>query len=42
MARETKIILHCADLNPLIGFNIVNEVDYDIIGISYYPMYHGK
>lgn len=42
-SNETKIILHCAGFESSDWFfNIVNEVDYDIIGISYYPMYHGK
>ena len=42
-SNETKIILHCAGFESSDWFfNIVNDVDYDIIGISYYPMYHGK
>lgn len=42
-STNTKIILHCAGFQSSEWFfNIVNEVDYDIIGISYYPMHHGK
>ncbi len=42
-STETKIILHCAGFESSNWFfNIVKEVDYDIIGISYYPWWHGK
>ena len=38
-----KIILHCAGFESSNWFfNIVNQVDYDVIGISYYPWWHGK
>lgn len=41
----TKIILHIAGYSSAIWFFDVirsNSVDYDIIGISYYPAWHGK
>ena len=42
-STNAKIILHCAGFESSNWFfNIVNQVDYDIIGISYYPMWHGK
>ena len=42
-STNAKIILHCAGFESSNWFfNIVNEVDYDIIGISFYPMWHGK
>ncbi|HMO33629.1 MAG TPA: glycosyl hydrolase 53 family protein [Lacibacter sp.] len=45
--RETKadckIILHVAGFQGANWFfNQVSTVDYDIIGISYYPIWHGK
>ncbi|MEI6574581.1 MAG: glycosyl hydrolase 53 family protein [Bacteroidota bacterium] len=39
----SKIILHYAgyqNANPF--FTKMNELDYDIIGLSYYPLWHGK
>jgi arabinogalactan endo-1,4-beta-galactosidase len=40
---ETKIMIHKADPNSAIGFfSTVRGLDYDIIGISYYPRWHGK
>ena len=42
-SSNTKIILHCAGFESSNWFfNIVKEVDYDIMGISYYPWWHGK
>ena len=42
-SNRTKIILHCAGFETSQWFfNLVNDVDYDIIGISYYPIWHGK
>ena len=42
-STNAKIILHCAGFESSNWFfNIVNEVDYDVIGISYYPWWHGK
>ena len=42
-STNAKIILHCAGFESSNWFfNIVKEVDYDIIGISYYPWWHGK
>ncbi|MEM6687589.1 MAG: glycosyl hydrolase 53 family protein [Bacteroidota bacterium] len=42
-ANDTKIILHFAGLDGADWFyNQVSELDYDIIGLSYYPMWHGK
>lgn len=40
---KTKIIIHFAgheDANSF--FSKIADVDYDIIGLSYYPMWHGK
>jgi arabinogalactan endo-1,4-beta-galactosidase len=42
-SSQTKIILHCAGFEASEWFfNLVNPLDYDIIGISYYPIWHGK
>ena len=42
-SSETKIILHCAGYEDSQWFyGLVDEIDYDIIGISYYPIWHGK
>ena len=42
-STNAKIILHCAGFESSNWFfNIVNQVYYDIIGISYYPWWHGK
>lgn len=39
----TKIILHYAGLNWADGFfRSISGPDYDIIGLSYYPLWHGK
>ncbi len=41
--NSTKIILHFAGLeNSDWFFNKVKDLDYDIIGLSYYPIWHGK
>ncbi|HMQ06522.1 MAG TPA: glycosyl hydrolase 53 family protein [Saprospiraceae bacterium] len=38
-----SIMLHFAGIDQAtIFFNDVSEVDYDMIGISYYPWWHGK
>ncbi|MBK7865884.1 MAG: glycosyl hydrolase 53 family protein [Ignavibacteriales bacterium] len=40
---ESKIILHYAGIFTAAEFyEVVKTVDYDIIGLSYYPMWHGK
>ncbi|MGC4128563.1 MAG: glycosyl hydrolase 53 family protein [Bergeyella sp.] len=40
---KTKIILHYAGFEGADSFfNQVKDLDYDIIGISYYPLWHGK
>lgn len=40
---DTKIILHYAGYQNSISFyNNLNDLDYDIIGLSYYPYWHGK
>lgn len=42
-SSETKIILHFAGINGADWFfDSVKEVDYDMIGISFYPIWHGK
>lgn len=42
-ANDTKIILHFAGINGSDWFfNQVRSLDYDIIGLSYYPIWHGK
>ncbi len=42
-APETKIMLHKADPNTAFWFyDIVKELDYDLMGLSYYPRWHGK
>ena len=42
-APETKIMIHYAGLNGATSFfNKVANIDYDIIGLSYYPIWHGK
>ena len=38
-----KIIIHFAGIkNSDFFFDQLNEIDYDIIGLSYYPIWHGK
>jgi arabinogalactan endo-1,4-beta-galactosidase len=40
---NAKIILHYAGIDSAEWFfNQVNSLDYDIIGISFYPLWHGK
>jgi arabinogalactan endo-1,4-beta-galactosidase len=45
---STKIMLHYAGINTGTNtgaswfFNKVNTIDYDYIGLSYYPIWHGK
>lgn len=42
-SKECKIILHFAGIEGSEWFfNQVNPIDYDIIGLSYYPIWHGK
>lgn len=42
-SNDTKIILHFAGIeNSDWFFNQVSTLDYDIIGLSYYPIWHGK
>ncbi|MCU0443248.1 MAG: arabinogalactan endo-1,4-beta-galactosidase [Bacteroidia bacterium] len=42
-APECKIMLHFAGIKDAPWFfNQVSAVDYDIIGLSYYPIWHGK
>ncbi len=40
---ETKIIMHFAGFEDADWFyNQIQNLDYDIIGLSYYPIWHGK
>lgn len=40
---EAKIMIHKADPNDALSFfNIVKILDFDLIGVSYYPRWHGK
>jgi len=40
---DGKIILHYAGIEHAIWFfDQVSEIDYDIIGLSFYPIWHGK
>lgn len=42
-SNNSKIILHFAGIeNSEWFFNQVRDLDYDIIGLSYYPIWHGK
>lgn len=42
-AEDTKIILHYAGFEGAVWFfDQINTLDYDIIGLSYYPIWHGK
>ena len=42
-SKECEIILHFAGIEGSEWFfNQVNPIDYDIIGLSYYPIWHGK
>ncbi len=42
-SNDSKIIIHFAGIeNSDWFFNQVNTLDYDIIGLSYYPIWHGK
>ena len=41
--NDTKIIVHFAGIEGADWFyNKLGSVDYDIIGLSYYPIWHGK
>ena len=41
--NETRIMLHYAGHQESVNFfNFFEDLDYDIIGISYYPIWHGK
>lgn len=41
--KETKIMIHKAESkNANWFFDIVKPLDYDLIGVSYYPKWHGK
>ena len=43
ISSETDIILHFAGIEDSDWFfDLVKIVDYDIIGLSYYPIWHGK
>ena len=41
---NTKILIHYAgiDANTVVFFNKLNTINYDYIGLSYYPIWHGK
>jgi len=42
-SESTRIIIHYAGVDGAENFfRKLKDVDYDIIGISYYPMWHGK
>jgi arabinogalactan endo-1,4-beta-galactosidase len=42
-STKTKIMLHFAGISGAdYYFNKVKSIDYDYIGISYYPLWHGK
>lgn len=43
-APDTKIMIHYAGIANSADwfFNKIADVDYDYIGLSYYPMWHGK
>jgi len=42
-SKDCKNILHFAGIeNSDLFFSQVNTIDYDIIGLSYYPIWHGK
>ena len=43
LRKETKIVLHLA-MTESMEYNLeqLRSLDYDIIGLSYYPMWHGK
>ncbi|TAE75610.1 MAG: arabinogalactan endo-1,4-beta-galactosidase [Bacteroidetes bacterium] len=41
--NTTKIIIHFAGFdNASFFYQNITDLDYDIIGLSYYPMWHGK
>ena len=42
-SRECQIIIHYAGITGAEWFyDVVDSVDYDVIGLSYYPIWHGK
>ena len=42
-SNKAKIIMHFAGTDASNWFfNLIRNVDYDIIGLSYYPLWHGK
>ncbi|QIA09296.1 glycoside hydrolase family 53 protein [Draconibacterium halophilum] len=43
ISSTTKIMIHFAGIdNADWFFNVVRNLDYDMIGLSYYPIWHGK
>lgn len=41
--RNTKIMLHYAGFEDAVAFyTALTDLDYDLIGLSYYPLWHGK
>jgi len=41
--QESKIMIHKADPNSAFWFfNTIGDLDFDIMGVSYYPRWHGK
>ncbi len=42
-SSTTEIMIHYAGINNADWFfNVVRNLDYDMIGLSYYPIWHGK
>ncbi len=40
---DTKIIIHFAGIDDAMNFfDEIKSIDFDIIGLSYYPVWHGK
>ena len=42
-STQTKIMIHFAGFEDAIWFyDVIKQLDYDIIALSYYPLWHGK
>jgi arabinogalactan endo-1,4-beta-galactosidase len=42
-SKDAKIIVHYAGLKDAdLFFTQIDSIDYDVIGLSYYPIWHGK
>lgn len=42
-SNETQLMIHYAGIGDAVWFlDFIDRIDYDLIGLSYYPIWHGK